>query len=151
MKLKEKIKVSVIDANIPLLLGLEHQTRWGMIIDLGTEEIYIRKSKDRFKKDKKTNIWTLPIQRKERPSKEIEYSADKYKKHGKTVPINNAATKEVEETRPCVRDEIKMTIWEWNENEEMIKNKKYARRKDDDPKSLERPGQENDDDKAKKN
>ena len=115
-----------------------------MIIDLGTEEIYIRKSKDKFKKDKRTNMWTLPIQRKERPSKEIEYSADKYKKHGKTVTINNAATKvkEVEEMRLCVRDEVttilqgeeeeksrkesrsNMTKWEWNENEEMTKNKK---------------------------
>ena len=116
-------------------------------------------------------MWTLPIQRKEGPRKEIEYSADKYKKHGKMVTINNAATKvkEVEETRLCVRDEVttilqgkeeeksrkesrsNMTKWERNENEEMIKNKKYARSKDDDPKSLERPGQENDEDKVKKN
>ena len=91
-ELKEKIRVSVIDANIPLLLGLEYQTRWGMIIDSGTKEIYIRKSKDKFKKDRRTNMWTLPIQKKEGPRKVTEYSADKHKKHGKTAITNNAAT-----------------------------------------------------------
>jgi len=50
--LKEKIKVSVIEANILLLLGLEYQTEWGMVIDLGKQEIYIRQSRDRFKKEK---------------------------------------------------------------------------------------------------
>ena len=35
------------------------------------------------------------------------YSADKYKKHGKMVTINNATTKvkEEEETRLCVKDD----------------------------------------------
>ena len=48
--LKEKIKVSVIEANIPLLLGLEYKVKWAMVIDLGKQEIHIRKSGDRFKK-----------------------------------------------------------------------------------------------------
>ena len=38
--LKEVIKVSVVDANIPLLLGLDYQTKWGMVMDLG-EQIFI--------------------------------------------------------------------------------------------------------------
>ena len=62
--LKEMIKVSVVDANIPLLLGLDYQKKWGMIIDLGKDEIYIRKSKETFKIKPKTTHWTLPIQRK---------------------------------------------------------------------------------------
>ena len=62
--LKEKIKVSVVEANIPLLLGLEYQKKWGMVIDLGKQEIFIRKSRDKFKKEKETNHWRLPIQKK---------------------------------------------------------------------------------------
>ena len=53
--LKERIKVSVIEANIPLLLGLEYQMEWGIEIDPEKQEIYIRKSIDRFKKEKETN------------------------------------------------------------------------------------------------
>ena len=52
-----------MDADIPLLLGLDYQTEWGMVIDLGIQEIYIRESKDRIKKGKEKNLWTLPIQR----------------------------------------------------------------------------------------
>ena len=70
--LKDKIKVSVVEANIPLLLGLEYQMEWGMVIDLGKQEIYIRKSKDRFKKEKEMNHCMLPIQRKKQRKEEVE-------------------------------------------------------------------------------
>ena len=43
-KLKETIRVSVVDADIPLLLGLDYQEEWGMIIDIGRKELTIRKS-----------------------------------------------------------------------------------------------------------
>ena len=49
--LKEFIKVSVVDADIPLLLGLDYQTKWGMMIDIGRKEIFIRKSQQMFKVD----------------------------------------------------------------------------------------------------
>ena len=51
--LKKKL-VSMVDANILLLLGMEYQKKWGMIIDLGKQEIYIRKSGDRFRNEKET-------------------------------------------------------------------------------------------------
>ena len=69
--LKEKIKVSVVDANIPLILDTEYQKKWGMRIVARRQEIYIKKkSVDRFKKDKETNHWTLPIKRKKRRKEE---------------------------------------------------------------------------------
>ena len=122
-ELKEKIRVSVIDANIPLLLGLEYQTRWGMIIDSGTEEIYVRKSGDRFKKDKRLNMWTLPIQKKERPRKITKHSADKHKKHGKAVITNNNASKikDKEKAIPSTRDKI-TTIPQKEEEEKLKKD-----------------------------
>ena len=33
-KLKDAIKVSVVEVNIPLLIGLDCQKRWGMVIDV---------------------------------------------------------------------------------------------------------------------
>ena len=70
--LKEKIKVSVVEANIPLLLGLEYQMEWGMVIDLGQQGIYIRKIRDRFNKEKETKHWMLPIQGKKQMKEEID-------------------------------------------------------------------------------
>ena len=32
--LKEVIKVSVVDADIPLLLGVDYQIKWGIVMDL---------------------------------------------------------------------------------------------------------------------
>ena len=140
-----------------------------MIIDLGTEEIYIRKSKDEFKKDKRTNMWTLPIQKKEGPRKVSEYPAAKHKKHGKTTTTNNAATKskKEEETRPCIKvtailqkdeeekseedSESDMVKNGQNENKETNKNKKHVKNKDDDLKSLEKMAQKDGSDKAKEN
>ena len=61
--LKEKIKISVVDASIPLLLGLDYQKKWRMVIYLGQQEILIRKSREKFK-EKEVNHRTLPIQKK---------------------------------------------------------------------------------------
>ena len=44
----------------------------GMVIDLGRQEIYIRKSRDVFKKEKEMNHWTLPIQRNKQLKEETE-------------------------------------------------------------------------------
>ena len=54
--LKELIEVSVVDANIPLLLGLDYQTKWGMVLDLGKKEIHIRKSEETNEKSTR-NCW----------------------------------------------------------------------------------------------
>ena len=103
--LKENIKVSVVDANIPLLLGLEYQMKWGMVIDLGKQEIYIRKSKDRFKKEKETNYWTLPIQRKKRLREETENLTHKMRnirmRYERTISTSNVvpSAEEIEETK----------------------------------------------------
>merc|ERR1712105_432010 len=93
----------------------------------------ILKSKDKFKTDRRMNMWTLPIQKKEGPRKVMEYSAHKHKKHGKTVTINNTAikVKEKEETRQCIRDKV-TTILQKEEEEkskkdsesDMIKNER---------------------------
>ena len=61
--LKEKIKVSVVDADIPLLIGLDCQRLWGMVLDLGRNEIFIRKSGEHFPMTAESMHWTLPIQR----------------------------------------------------------------------------------------
>ena len=53
--------MSVIEANISLLLGLDYQAEWGMVIDLGMQKVYIRKSKEGFRINKEARIWTLPI------------------------------------------------------------------------------------------
>ena len=45
----DTIKVSVVDADVPLLLGLDYQTKWDMVIDVGRNNIHIRKSKQTFK------------------------------------------------------------------------------------------------------
>ena len=60
--MREFIKVSVVDADIPLLLGLDYQIKWGMVIDIGEGTIHIRKSNQTFKIESKSNHWTLPIQ-----------------------------------------------------------------------------------------
>ena len=60
--LKDTIKVSVVETNVPLLIGLDYQKKWGMIIDVGKNEIHIRISDETFKISDKENHWTLPIQ-----------------------------------------------------------------------------------------
>ena len=117
-----------------------------MVIDLGMQEIYIRKSKDRFKKEKETNLWTLPIQRKEQPKKGTEYSAYKCKKYERAVPTTNVVhhAEEVEEMRPCVKGKEK--------NEEHYKEENNGRRyKDDTEKDITPIPQEAHEEKTKEN
>ena len=60
---KTTIETSVIDANIPLLLGMDYLKKWGVVIDTGKDKIQIRKSKESFRIDpSKSNHWKLPIQ-----------------------------------------------------------------------------------------
>ena len=61
--LKTTIQTSVVEANIPLLLGMDYLKKWGVVIDTGKEMIHIRKSKESFNIDSnKSNHWKLPIQ-----------------------------------------------------------------------------------------
>ena len=64
--LKEVIKVSVVDADIPLLLGVDYQIKWGIVMDFGKSELSIRKSRETFKMNSKVMHWTLPIQKKKK-------------------------------------------------------------------------------------
>ena len=60
---KTTLKTSVVDVNIPLLLGMDYLKKWGIVIDTGRQELYIRKSHESFKIDtNKSNHWKLPIQ-----------------------------------------------------------------------------------------
>ena len=62
-ELKTTIETSVVDVNIPLLLGMDYLKKWGVVIDTGRQELYIRKSKESFKIDSsKSNHWKLAIQ-----------------------------------------------------------------------------------------
>ena len=60
--LKETIVVSVVDADIPLLIGLDYQRKWGVVMDIGRSNIYIRKSNENFPMKTSMKHWTLPIQ-----------------------------------------------------------------------------------------
>ena len=63
-ELKTTLETSVVDANIPLLLGMDYLKKWGVIIDTGKEKIHIRKSNQSFNIDPiKSNHWKLPIQK----------------------------------------------------------------------------------------
>ena len=44
------MEVSVVDTYIPLLLGLDYQRKWGMVIDISKNEIFVKKTKEYFKK-----------------------------------------------------------------------------------------------------
>ena len=60
--LNEVIRVSVVDADIPLLLGLDYQRKWGIILDIGKNELFIRKSGETFPISSSSNYWTLLMQ-----------------------------------------------------------------------------------------
>ena len=62
-KLKTTIETSVVDVNIPLLLGMDYLKKLGVVIDTGKEQLHIRKSRESFNIDSsKSNHWKLPIQ-----------------------------------------------------------------------------------------
>ena len=61
---KDTMKVSVVDTNIPLLIGLDYQKRWGMVLDVSENTIHMKISNQTFKIKKKNHHWMFPIQRK---------------------------------------------------------------------------------------
>ena len=48
--MKTTIKTSVVEADVPLLLGLDYQKRWGMIMDIANKTIHICAVCRKFKK-----------------------------------------------------------------------------------------------------
>ena len=61
-RLEEFINVSIVEADIPLLLGMDYQNKWGMILDTGRKQIFIEKTQETFNVDtSRTNHWKLPI------------------------------------------------------------------------------------------
>ena len=64
--LKENIFVSIVEANIPLLIGIDYQSEWGMIFDTQKKEVFIRKSKESFTVNtSRGNHWKMPIRSKQ--------------------------------------------------------------------------------------
>ena len=62
---KTKIWTSVIEADIPLLLGLDYLKLWGVVIDIEKENIFIKEINEYFNIDlSQTNHWKLSIQKR---------------------------------------------------------------------------------------
>ena len=55
------MNVSVVEADIPLLFGLDYQKLWGMVIDVSENKIIMKKFNKTFEVRKKNHYWTLPI------------------------------------------------------------------------------------------
>ena len=71
--LKTRINVSVVNADIPLLLGLDYQEEWGIVMDIEKRELHIKESNETFNiKNSKSTHWKLPIQNKKSIAKETE-------------------------------------------------------------------------------
>ena len=52
----------MVGADIPLLLGLDYQTKWGVVLDIACKEIKIKSLGLTFTMNHKANKhWTLPI------------------------------------------------------------------------------------------
>ena len=67
------INVSVIDADIPLLLGADYQIKWGMVVDVENNEIFLRETNQYEKiKRSKSGHWKLKIQGKKTWVQEAE-------------------------------------------------------------------------------
>ena len=64
-KLNTSINVSVVDANVPLLIGLDYQKKWGIVIDVQEGTLKIKATNETFKVNKKrNNRWKLKLQNK---------------------------------------------------------------------------------------
>ena len=63
-KLKTELRVSVVEANVPLLLGLDFQKEYGIVIDTGKQTIYIKATDEEFDMSKNGNHWKLPLRKK---------------------------------------------------------------------------------------
>ena len=57
------INVSVIDTEIPLLLGTDFQKMWGIVVDIGRKQVFLRETNEYVKVEQsKTHRLKLPIQ-----------------------------------------------------------------------------------------
>ena len=60
-KLKTELKISVVEANVPLLLGLDFQQEFGVVIDTGRQTLFIKASGEEFNMSRQGNHWRLPL------------------------------------------------------------------------------------------
>ena len=64
-KLKTVIFVAVVEADVPLLLGLDYQEKWGIVLDVQEGTLKIKATGETFKvKTSRTNHWKLKLQHK---------------------------------------------------------------------------------------
>ena len=64
-KLKTVIYVAVVEADVPLLLGLDYQERWGIVLDVEEGTLKIKATGETFKvKTSRKNHWKLKLQHK---------------------------------------------------------------------------------------
>ena len=64
-KLKTAIWVAVVDADVPLLLGLDYQEKWGIVLDVQEGTLSIKSTGETFKvKTLRKNHWKLKLQQK---------------------------------------------------------------------------------------
>ena len=62
-ELETELKVSVVEADVPLLLGLDFQRKHGVVLDTGKQTLHIKASNQTFNMRGKGNHWKLPIQK----------------------------------------------------------------------------------------
>ena len=61
-KLKETVNLSAVDADIPLLIGTDYQSKWGMVLDIKDRELFLKKTGETFDiKPTQSSHWKLPI------------------------------------------------------------------------------------------
>ena len=64
-KLRTVIYVAVVEADVPLLLGLDYQEKWGIVMDVQEGTLKIKATGETFKvKTSRTNHWKLKLQLK---------------------------------------------------------------------------------------
>ena len=64
-KLKTVIWVAVVEADVPLLLGLDYQEKWGIVMDVQEGTLKIKATGETFKvKTSRKNHWKLKLQSK---------------------------------------------------------------------------------------
>ena len=96
--LKTRLRVSVVEANVPLLLGLDFQKEQGIVLDIGERSLYIKTSSETFDMRSKGNHWTLPIKKNRSLSKQAtqlvlnvemeEMDSSKLRKHIQRIHKN---------------------------------------------------------------
>ena len=64
-KLRTTIDVAIVDANIPLLIRLDYQKEWGVVMDVQLGTLKIKCTRETFKVNtSRDNHWKLKIQNK---------------------------------------------------------------------------------------